>query len=1028
MYAIQLAATHNIAGKPFNGTQDIPIDLNDLSNVNTTSPPTDGQALIWDSSQWIAGNPTEAMYAIQLLDSRNIAGQPFDGTQNVVIELDDLSGVDISMNILTNGQALVWNDSSGVWNPGNVAAAGGGGGGGGGIWSLESNNIQLPNSITKVQMHDQEFVFSGSQRLLIDQRTDTSYSDVLIPASSAVWTIADDSMKLPTDISVVHINDVNFKMTGTAARFTIDLTDTPEYTVGPSQSIGWDVSGGHIIYNGEGNIGIGTNDPQSALDVSGAITISENGKLAFDDTTLLQHDIFETWFGRDICGGYPQIDGGGWHLVKHSRTVPQTSFTGDNSLKFIKGATNGETNEGTFINEINNTTHYYERDTPEPDYDEVLIYNHNDGRWWIIDYPVFDSVTIPGNFQGHTPFSSNGIEGGIKKSSYGGREELAVFHLPPYFSLGTSNVLGKNHEAGRANGDIIYRAFTSTSGLETNAGFNPTSVFVRNTTDTIATPYPTLIKKEADHLHISAPLSIYPVGDYELTQLLGFDGEIDLTVDSYGAVSPLTSGDTIDNLGGWHLARRYKNFPDLQNFSDRFDFTFSYGTPMTAPAGDGTLFCRNVSNYDYDEILFYSDAHDVWQIWDRTSLENVKNMTVVPGLVNGVKKSSVSENPHPVTVINAVGSMARPHIYYSSATGDKTSVAAILNHSWTNYYDSTYSQTNTAVSYYVRRSDGQPVRLKNKVQIDVDGNLGVDGTITCSRITASKTDSGAVGLTVTSAGYVGIGTTTPAVPLHVDKYAPNSLLGSGWHWFQASHDLFWHPTNSGSTSNISIRASQAIWSENSFVVSSDSRIKSDISDIDDDRALQQVNALESKEYHYIDPHRRREMKTIGFIAQEVKEIIPNAVSLQKDWVPDEMRILSSLEWDSNVLTIADLDMSSENLTGRFKFFVSNDPSGNDEIKVEIECEKDLSGNKTNQFKFEQQYTNVFFYGKEVNDFHTIDKAQIFALHHSAIQELARRNDTLVAENTTKTAEIAMLTADNVQLKADISLIKQHLGI
>jgi hypothetical protein len=304
----------------------------------------------------------------------------------------------------------------------------------------------------------------------------------------------------------------------------------------------------------------------------------------------------------------------------------------------------------------------------------------------------------------------------------------------------------------------------------------------------------------------------------------------------------------------------------------------------------------------------------------------------------------------------------------------------------------------------------------------------VDGTITCSRITASKTYSGAVGLTVTSAGYVGIGTTTPAVPLHVDKYAPNSLLGSGWHWFQASHDLFWHPTNSGSTSNISIRASQAIWSENSFVVSSDSRIKSDISDIDDDRALQQVNALESKEYHYIDPHRRREMKTIGFIAQEVKEIIPNAVSLQKDWVPDEMRILSSLEWDSNVLTIADLDMSSENLTGRFKFFVSNDPSVNDEIKVEIECEKDLSGNKTNQFKFEQQYTNVFFYGKEVNDFHTIDKAQIFALHHSAIQELARRNDTLVAENTTKTAEIAMLTADNVQLKADISLIKQHLGI
>ena len=78
---------------------------------------------------------------------------------------------------------------------------------------------------------------------------------------------------------------------------------------------------------------------------------------------------------------------------------------------------------------------------------------------------------------------------------------------------------------------------------------------------------------------------------------------------------------------------------------------------------------------------------------------------------------------------------------------------------------------------------------------------------------------------------------------------------------------------------------------------------------------------------------------------------------------------------------------------------------------------------------------MFFYGKEVDDFHTLDKAQIFALHHSAIQELSRLNDAksqqitdlkeklqgLEIENNNKTQEIT-------QLKADMALIKQKLDL
>ena len=82
---------------------------------------------------------------------------------------------------------------------------------------------------------------------------------------------------------------------------------------------------------------------------------------------------------------------------------------------------------------------------------------------------------------------------------------------------------------------------------------------------------------------------------------------------------------------------------------------------------------------------------------------------------------------------------------------------------------------------------------------------------------------------------------------------------------------------------------------------SDKRIKTDISLVIDDTALNRVNALESKEYNYIDPERQKPMKTIGFIAQEVKEVVPNAVSLQKKIIPDEMRIITEPQWEGGTL-------------------------------------------------------------------------------------------------------------------------------
>ena len=902
-----LETPRTIAGQAFDGTQNVVINMNDLNNVNHLVSHMDGYPLIWDdpNNNWATGTPVLATSATQLETSREIAGQSFNGTQDIIIDLDDLSGVDVSGDAFPNdGQALVWNDLSGVWMPGNVVSSGGGGGGGGGIWNLSESKLKLPNSIDKMQVHDADFTFSGDGRIIIDKRTgvanDSSYSDVLIPASSSSWLVSENTLRQPTDISFVNINDARLKLTGRTSRLVIDLSDSTPFEGGQSQDFGWDVSGANIIYNGEGNVGIGTADPSANLDVSGTLKISNDGEIKFEDTTVHSN---ETWFGPSLRGGY-NISGGGWYLVRHSRDG--NTFVSDTNLDF-------DSNRNTFVHNIVNLGNF-DRISPVTNYDEILIYSHYDSKWWVIDYGVFDAQR---NVQYTNATAMLKINNGIKYS----HDSTTSQHLAIYrdsggnFSLGTSDLVGLSHyDVGLT--EVFYRSNnTSVSFTYTRFGAG-ISVFVRNS-NTNPQPYPTLIKKETDHLHITAPVSIYPGNS-----TYGTDGLI-VTNEGYVGIGTISPEEKL------HIK------------------SIVEGEPANICQTTGAYYEYNAYNY-----CEFTEHH---------------------------------------TVKNESKTMGIEYDY------------------WTNSGN---------------------ISTKQHTRMHFISNNGSKGIKIWDTSTGNHNNI----MTIASEGFVGIGTTTPEFPLDIREsvyYDIGQADGTRWDDFRGRGNA--GPTNDNvpftyGFGYYSMYASNSIWCQTAFVSSSDSRSKTDISNIDDDRALQQVNRLESKEYHYIDPERRRPMKTIGFIAQEVKEVIPNAVSLQKNLIPDELRIITCPQWDNCILTIPDLDMSANNFTGKCKFYVSNDPSGNDEVCKEIECVKDASGNKTNQFRFEEEYVNVFFYGKEVNDFHALDKNQIFALHHSAIQELSRKNDRLEAENVAKTTEIAELQAENVELKNEISLIKQHLGI
>ena len=203
------------------------------------------------------------------------------------------------------------------------------------------------------------------------------------------------------------------------------------------------------------------------------------------------------------------------------------------------------------------------------------------------------------------------------------------------------------------------------------------------------------------------------------------------------------------------------------------------------------------------------------------------------------------------------------------------------------------------------------------------------------------------------------------------------------------------------------------------MASSDRRIKENIVDVSDNLALEMVRNIPVKYYEYKDKLIKGNEKTIGFIAQEVKEIIPIAVSIQKNIIPNEMRELENISWreiTDNSSNQYKLTTDLSNCSGiKYRFFVSNDPSGNDEYK------KEIIGNEDNTFTFDTSYNNVFCYGKEVDDFHTVDKQKLFTLNFSATQELDRKVIVLETKNTELENEVATL-------KSELAEIKQHLGI
>jgi len=179
-------------------------------------------------------------------------------------------------------------------------------------------------------------------------------------------------------------------------------------------------------------------------------------------------------------------------------------------------------------------------------------------------------------------------------------------------------------------------------------------------------------------------------------------------------------------------------------------------------------------------------------------------------------------------------------------------------------------------------------------------------------------------------------------------------------------------------------------------VSSDERIKENIQDIVDDEALKQVRLLQPKTYEYKDKFNKGPGTVMGFIAQEVREVLPNAVVLVKKAIPNILKVATVYNLGNDIIklklvipfeqTILKVDDLIEISLKDSNYEVNIRDSSNDAITIKIP--KMLRDNIN--IEAIEDGTRCVVYGHVVDDFHLLDKNAIFTITTAAVQEFDRQ--------------------------------------
>ncbi len=236
-------------------------------------------------------------------------------------------------------------------------------------------------------------------------------------------------------------------------------------------------------------------------------------------------------------------------------------------------------------------------------------------------------------------------------------------------------------------------------------------------------------------------------------------------------------------------------------------------------------------------------------------------------------------------------------------------------------------------------------------------------------------------MTVATTGKVGIGTDAPLAALDVRGISARAMTGK---YFGASSSGL--GTFSASVQYVSVKSE---WYVEAFgyVAVSDQRIKDNLRTADSRRDLETIERLRVTDYRMKDQVVHGDKLHKGFIAQEVGEVIPEAVNKTQGFIPD-------IYSEADKLT---LNKSTKSLTVGLK--KAHGLKQGDKVRLiadEATTEREVTEVPDTMIfvvgSVKEEPKRLFVYGKQVDDFHALDYNRIFITGISAIQELKKEMD------------------------------------
>ena len=208
---------------------------------------------------------------------------------------------------------------------------------------------------------------------------------------------------------------------------------------------------------------------------------------------------------------------------------------------------------------------------------------------------------------------------------------------------------------------------------------------------------------------------------------------------------------------------------------------------------------------------------------------------------------------------------------------------------------------------------------------------------------------------------------------------------------------------------------------NQIFLSSDRRIKTDFSRSEGMADLDILRKLQVTNYRHIDTLEHGSKLKKGLIAQEVKKVMENAVTISSDFIPNIFTVSKGIQFANGKLTVA-LDKNHGLEVG-------------DVVKLYTEKEEKVIVSavpSANSFVVEwtspaPKDEKIFVYGKGIRDFHAVDYDQIFTLNVSATQELARQVEQLKKENEVLKLENGVLKAADEKFESRLRMLESKLN-